>query len=1287
MTLYENKDKYFDSFNKSSIPLLLLELNGKIYDFNESFEQLLPQKIKKKDLIGKLIPQALPITKSNKKFIKIILKRYNRLLNGEILEPIEILFQKSDGSDVWLNLNTSIIKIGDDKYIQAIIYDITLKRNIIEALYQSEARFRSLVENMNDGLGALDKNGMIVYVNSKTCDMLGYTSEELTRFHFLDIIDENFRELAKNEFSNRQKGISAKYELILNKKNGEKVNVILSPVPLINEKGGFDGSFAIISDITHQVEKEKIFKENYEKLEILSQIIIAGNQANNIHDLLNKILNLCLNFLNFEGGCIHLLGKNPDNYKTFIQEGIPIDILNEIKDYQYDDDYFKPLFSKKTPIFIENETLEAPILFKELGISSIASVPIIKKDSIIGILSLISKNRYKFSKFESDLFLAMGQEIGTAVDRMLFEEKLRESEEKYRSLFDSSPNAVLIMNMNGVIIDCNSISEQFSGFQKNELIGKFFLDVTGVPKKYVPEVIEDFKKLIKGKIAEREIQLYNKEGSLIWVHYSGSLVNLGDENLLQIIIQVIEDKKKAEEELKRSEEKYRFITENIDDNVAVFDEKLRLLFANESQEKISGFTVDEIINKNPLDYIHPDDKDKAIQVLKDMAKKKESSGIYRMKHKEGNYLWMDVRGKIFYDSDGELRYLLVSRDITERILAEEELKRSEEKYRFITENITDNITILDEKLRLMYTNELKFSLYGYTLDEFEGKSIYEFIYPDDKKKVKLSLKELLEKGETSKIFRIKNKLGKLMWMDVRAKNYVDPEGKRGYILVSRDITERILAEEKLRESEEKFRNLAEQSIAAIIIMQDNKYKYINQRLSDLTGYSVEEMLNWEAGEYIKKTIHPDFIRMIQEKAKERELGLNMDINNYQFKGIKKSGDVAWCELYSKPIIYEGRPANFITIMDITQQKESELKYRVISENANDLIIIINKHLQIEYINEKAFKKTLGYNKEDLIGDLDLSLIHPEDIDQSLKKITLALQTGSATTQVRFIAKNGEYIWLDVIGNSFYDKIGDTKLILIARDISWYKKVEEQLKEINRLKTDLLRRTSHELKTPLIAIKGNADLLLKLHKDKLDPKIISIVKDMKQGCIRLENIILDILKGSQLESGKLKLNKKYDNLSFLIKFTVNEILDIAAKRDQTILVDIEDDIMTNFEKETIHEVISNLLMNAIKNTPPEGVIHVKTQLNDHEVIISVEDNGIGITPAEKERLFTQFGKIERFGQGMNLGIEGTGLGLYISKKLVELHGGKIWAESEGRNKGAIFYFTLPIEEKKENSEDY
>ena len=217
---------------------------------------------------------------------------------------------------------------------------------------------------------------------------------------------------------------------------------------------------------------------------------------------------------------------------------------------------------------------------------------------------------------------------------------------------------------------------------------------------------------------------------------------------------------------------------------------------------------------------------------------------------------------------------------------------------------------------------------------------------------------------------------------------------------------------------------------------------------------------------------------------------------------------------------------------------------------------------------------------------------------------------------------------------------------------------------------------HELKTPLIAIKGFSNLLSKFHREDLNEDILSMLSEIENGCSRFEGIIRKIIESSKLESSKLKLQTSEEDLSFLIKFCLNELNSFSEMRNHTIDIDIEDKIMVYFNKEQIYEVVSNLLSNAIKYTPPNGVIKIKAEITDQAVIVKIQDSGIGFTEKEKRLVFQQFGKIERYGQGYDLETDGSGLGLYISKKIVESHGGEIWFESKGRYKGSTFCFALP-----------
>jgi len=345
--------------------------------------------------------------------------------------------------------------------------------------------------------------------------------------------------------------------------------------------------------------------------------------------------------------------------------------------------------------------------------------------------------------------------------------------------------------------------------------------------------------------------------------------------------------------------------------------------------------------------------------------------------------------------------------------------------------------------------------------------------------------------------------------------------------------------------------------------------------------------------------------------------------------------------------------------DITKRKEKEKEIYDLARFPSESpypILRVNRN-KVIYINEAGNK---------LLNIGILSPI-PDFLQNDVKKTYESNQISESECE---ISGRIYSFFITPVKNSDYINI-------YGMDITERKHIEEKLKELNELKSEFLRRASHELKTPLISIKGFSELILNLYEDQLDEPITTKIKEINDGCERLQSIINNLLKATKLELPDLKPKVQKENLSFLIKFCVNELESLAEKRKQSIKLDIHSELSANFEKEEIHDVISNLLSNAIKYTPIMGEIEIKTELKENNVVVSVKDNGIGFTEAQKTRIFQQFGKIERYGQGLDLRIEGTGLGLFISKKIVESHGGKIWMESEGKNKGSSFYFTLPF----------
>lgn len=356
---------------------------------------------------------------------------------------------------------------------------------------------------------------------------------------------------------------------------------------------------------------------------------------------------------------------------------------------------------------------------------------------------------------------------------------------------------------------------------------------------------------------------------------------------------------------------------------------------------------------------------------------------------------------------------------------------------------------------------------------------------------------------------------------------------------------------------------------------------------------------------------------------------------------------------------------------ITKSEEKFLE--MLETSSMGLLEVDQKTRNVSYVNRR-FLEIIGYSLTELKNRKfpPQSIILPQDLQNLLKN------SNEKNFEFRIYNKNGKIKWLlgDKV-NQRNEKGEIIKVRIWINDVTLRKEQEKRLIAINKLKSDLISRISHELRTPLVSIKGFTELLLNLPSEKLDHIIILNLNEIKNGCLRLEKIVKDLFQASYLKSDHLQLQITDENLSGLIKDCINEVGYMLKDRNQELIIDIQDSVNLKLEKEKIQYVIINLLSNAIYNSPQNEVIKIISKIKNNYLIISIEDNGIGIEEEEKDFLFKKFSKIERYGQYLNVGIDGLGLGLYISKKIVEIHGGSIWMESKGRYKGSTFYFSLPI----------
>jgi PAS domain S-box-containing protein len=348
------------------------------------------------------------------------------------------------------------------------------------------------------------------------------------------------------------------------------------------------------------------------------------------------------------------------------------------------------------------------------------------------------------------------------------------------------------------------------------------------------------------------------------------------------------------------------------------------------------------------------------------------------------------------------------------------------------------------------------------------------------------------------------------------------------------------------------------------------------------------------------------------------------------------------------------------------------------ENAADLIISTDLDDRILTWNRGA-EVLFGYSKDEVIGKHLAILLPPERVHE-LEEMRAKVQISGALRDIEVLSKrkDGVMIYLSLSVSPIRDRQGNiVGFLRVAKDITEKKRYERRLKELDKLKSDFVSNVSHELRTPLTSIKGSVDNMLDGLTGALNEKQIRYLARIKSNTERLSWLINDLLDLSRIEAGRLEVRPTTLPLAALAAEVAEQLKPLATEKLIRIEVPSADPRATVWaDRDKVIQILMNLIGNALKFTPKEGKVTVALAKNENDYVqISVADTGPGILPEERNKIFSKFYQVSSIAKQKP---RGSGLGLAISKALVEMHGGKIWVESEvGR--GSTFYFTLPVQE--------
>jgi PAS domain S-box-containing protein len=595
---------------------------------------------------------------------------------------------------------------------------------------------------------------------------------------------------------------------------------------------------------------------------------------------------------------------------------------------------------------------------------------------------------------------------------------------------------------------------------------------------------------------------------------------------------------------------------------------------------------------------------------------------------------------------------------------------------------------LDEDTNVIDINQAWLDFLGYDKEEVLGKCFGEFLVLKSRELLTSRFSHFKEVGIIQDVeYEIVKKDGthSIIWLDGRIEYDKNDNFKQAHCFF-KDITEQKQTEKKLKESEEKFRNITEQSFMSIYIIQDGLFKYRNQRATDVSEYSQEDIKDWKPYEY-GKIIHPEDREHVLEQSRKKQEGEADIIKRYKYRIIKKSGEIAWIDNFSKTINYKGRPADLVMTEDITEKiiseqkvKESEEKYRYLFNNAQVGLywsrISDGKFLECN----ETFAKLFGYNtREECLADYVATehYIDPHQRIEILKAIRSKKEIRGY--EILVSKKDGTPIWLNI---SARISENESRIEGAAIDITKRKKAEQELKESEERykkaydKADFFKDLlAHDVSNILNNINASVQLMKIWNGDyDLSERERDMVEIIKQQLERGAALVSNVRKLSEIEEAEVNIKS----------VEVKKVLENVIEELRLRFHEKELEISFSATQDSINVMGGELLIDAFENLLINGVIHndnekIRLWINLSKIIeegknfakIEFKDNGLGIIEERKKTIFKRNYEKDRSTGGM-------GIGLSLVKNIINSYGGQAWVENRVRgdySKGSNFIVLL------------
>jgi PAS domain S-box-containing protein len=1170
------------------------------------------------------------------------------------LRNYDLVLRARTGMDQVVSLNASVVRDarGEVQGVLASARDITEQRLLDSQLQASQNYNRSLIEASPDALFVVDPELVITDVNEEMVRLTGYARQELIGSSFKSYFTDPVR-AASGVRGTLELGSLDNYELVLKPRTGAQRVVSLNASVFRDPEGHNNGVFASARDITDQraLEEQLRESENYNR-----GLIEASVDAMVIVDPRLLITDVNEQMVKLTGHSRKQLTGS-----AFIQ-------------------YFTEPDRAAAGV---RQTLER-------GFATNYELILRSKN---GTETPVSFNASVFKDVEGRVkgIFASARDVS---EQRALNAQLQESQNYTRGLIESSVDALFTTDVLGVISDVNRQMEVMTESTREELIGSplrdYFTD-PGTADIAVRRVLE------QNQLKNFELVLKSRSGIITPVSFNASTFRAADGSLRGIFAAArdVTEQKKLEGDLRETRNYNRTLIESSADALVTVDPSLTITDVNEQMVKITGYSRLELSGSLFPDYFT--DPGRAASGVRQTLE----SGIVTnyeltLRNRHGRLIQVSFNASVFKDVEGNVRGIFAAaRDITEQKRLQDQLRESQMYNRSLIEASPDALVMVDPELVITDVNEQLVKLTGTPRDALVGSSFKDYF--TDPERATVGVRRTLREGSVANYeLVLKSRAGRHTLVSFNAAVFRDIEGKVAGIFASaRDITEQKKTEGKLREMQNYNRGLIEASPDALVTVDPDLFVTdVNEQMVRLTGFSRKRLIGSRFPELFTDPDRAD--RGVRTALRE-----NL-VSNYELLLKKRNGQKI-------PVSFNAGTFHdmagsvrgvLAAARDISEQKRLEAQIRE-SQNYNrglvesniDGLMTTDLLGTITDVN-KQMERLTGLSREQLIGTpFKNYFTDPPKAEEGIRRVLSDNRVTDFELTIR--TPTGRTTTVSYNATTFQDTEGRLHgVIAAARDITGTKRLREQLEqrnaelevqnrrvqEANRLKSEFLANMSHELRTPLNSIIGFSDFLL--NEEETDPSRPPLTAaqreylgDILNSGNHLLQLINDVLDLAKVESGKMELSPEVFSPRRALEEVCSVVKPLVAEKKITLATEVAAEFDTVLlDPLRFKQILYNLLSNAVKFTDEGGRVSVRVAPNGGGMFsVVVEDTGIGISPEDLHRLFREFEQLD-IGPGRRY--QGSGLGLSLTKKLVELHGGTVEVASE-LGHGSTFTVRLPF----------